>query len=214
MYEKNDQGGQIGGRGSCLCEQCPKVNDYFVQTKITICSHFGQEKKDFIKGKRGLQFWDFPPKIQFVKEWLPEQWCRVSLVDSAMAKCIVLCTAYRLPWVRLPKFIFVIHILQKNSYFLFMICFWTKNILGVFWFIFGTNLGIKIEAYYLYIWKYGKFANLSSINRVSEILKFCRFILDLNQKKLGWLRFVKFHGFQHLMIFVVFSLSHTYIYFG
>ena len=91
-----------------------------------------------------------------------------------------------------------------------MICFWTKNILGVFWFIFGTNLGIKIEAYYLYIGKYGKFANLSSIKRVSEILKFCRFFLDLNQKKLGWLRFVKFHGFQHLMTFVDF-FSLTYI---
>ena len=124
--KKDDQGGQIGGRLSSLFEQCPKVNDYFVQTKITICSHFGQEKKDFIKGKRGLQFWDFPPKIQFVKEWLPEQWCRVSLVDSAMAKCIVLCTAYRLPWVTPPNL---------SLYFKFF----KRKIIFFSWFVFGPK---------------------------------------------------------------------------
>ena len=47
--------------------------------------------------------------------------------------------------------------------------------------------------------------NSSSINRLSEIWKFFRFILDLNQRKLGWLRFVHFHWFQHIFRWLQFS---------
>ena len=47
--------------------------------------------------------------------------------------------------------------------------------------------------------------NSSSINRLSEIWKSLRFILDLNQRKLGWLRFVHFHRFQHIFRWLQFS---------